>query len=101
MRIKWVIGDDEYSWERLSDVRRDDPIVLAVYILENNIKDRRFLLKWAKRLLYRIKSLGAKIGIEMNIRQRRVTKGNKKRAHQEMFGVKIPRTAAEALNLDE
>ena len=51
--IKWSVNEDEYSWEKLHNIKKDDPVTLAIYIVKNRFnKDKKFLFKWTNKFLF-------------------------------------------------
>ena len=115
-KVKWSSGDT--SWETLKDMREDQPRMTARYILENKVSrskrggDR--VLQWAKkverdmdRAVRRIVRLyDLFLDDNDNVRYvRRSIRGKKKHKKPKpqtklKYGIKIPRTVEEAIEID-
>ena len=63
LNITWA-SDDRSSWMKLSVIKSDDLVLVAEYIVSNDlIKEPKWRYKWAKRYLYKIKRLGRALGM--------------------------------------
>lgn len=55
LNITWA-SDGSSSWEKISVIKADDPVLVAEYIVSNDlIKEPKWRYKWAKRYLCKIK----------------------------------------------
>ena len=76
LNITWA-SDGSSSWMKLSVIKADDHVLVAEYIVSNDLrKEPKWRYKWEKLYLHKIKRLGRALGMELNISQRRTT--NKK-----------------------
>ena len=93
VQVKWV-GDYEPTWEPLEVIKKDDPVTLAHYALENELLEQS-MWKWAKRYVKNAKKL------ERMTRQVRMNKKRTGKGIKYKFGVRIPRSIHEAYVLDQ
>ena len=98
--IQWDKNGTDFSWESFSDIKADEPLMVAEYIVKNDVRrDKRFQHTWARRLFYKIKLL-----YKSMIYNDRITVRNVKASHVDknvMYGIRIPRNAKEAIQFDK
>ena len=67
--IQWNKQGEDKSWEKLHDIRVDEPLLVADFIVSNDVcRDRTLLFKSSRRLLYKLKMLYRSIGIKINLK---------------------------------
>ena len=91
--IKWA-GYEEPTWEPMEVIKKDDPVTLAQYADEKNLTDTP-TWEWAKQYLRNRKQWNRLL------KQAHLNKKRTGRAIKYQFGVKIPRTVAEAYAFDK
>ena len=98
LKVKWH-GDTKPTWEKLATIKRDDPLMTAEYIYENKLQEKIWQLKWARRLIFKVKSTQKKIQENIDIQNRQSKR--MKKEHDIMFGVKIPNNIDECFEFDK
>ena len=119
LKVRW--GTEEHTWERIRDAKLDYPRMAAQYILDNKVsrgkRDRNF--SWASKTIRDVKRTARRItrlydltitdtdAIKLVRRVQRNGTTNKKKKKQNFnkpvfkYGVQVPRTVRQALELDE
>ena len=98
-KVKWS-SDQEETWVKMSQLKEDEPFLLASYVVENNLRgNRKFQYKWARRFLYKIKMIARSYNLGIHVKNRK-TSTSFKLPKETMHGVSVPRTATQALELD-
>ena len=90
--IDWV--GYEPSWVPWKDIRHTDPVSLAEYAQKNDLLEKS-RWKWAKRYVKNAKTF------KRMLKQVKLMKKRTKQAMKWKFGVKIPRSLAEAKKFDK
>ena len=93
VEVLWTTG--EKTWEKVGAMRKDDPLTLARYARDNNLLGQEGW-KWAEA--YRANPTRM---IRIVHRILAAAKNRKKRGPKYKFGVRVPRTVAEAFGLDQ
>ena len=88
VKVLWDTG--EVSWEPMDVIRKDDPVTLAKYAKDKNLENQAGW-KWAKRYTKNQKKF---------IRLVKIMKSQKKNGPKFKFGIQVPRSMREALELD-
>jgi hypothetical protein len=84
--VEWKDGTT--SWERLADLKENNPVEVAQYAATNNLHDEPTFAWWVPHVLKKRNRIIAA-----------VTKRLHKRTHK--FGIQVPKTWDEAVKLDE
>jgi hypothetical protein len=84
--VEWKDGTT--SWERLADLKENNPVEVAEYDATNNLHDDPAFAWWVPHVLKKRNRIIAA-----------VTKRYHKHTHK--FGIQVPKTWGEAVKLDE
>ena len=98
LKVKWH-NDTIPTWETLATIKRDDPLLTAEYIYEHKLQEKIWQLKWARRLIYKVKSTQKRLQENIDIQNRQSKRMQKE--HNIMFGVKIPNKIEECFEFDK
>ena len=63
-------GDTTPTWEKLATIKRDDPLMTAEYIYKHKLQAKIWQLKWARRLIFKVKSTQKKMQENIDIQNR-------------------------------
>ena len=89
MQVRWDTG--EVTWDSAASLQKDDPVILAKYAHDANLTEERGW-KWTKRYTKNPKNF---------IRLAKVFKAQTKNfGPKYKFGIRVPRTVKEALEID-
>ena len=91
VEVEVLWDTDEVTWEPLTHVRKDDPITVAKYAMDNKLQEQKGW-QWAKRIVRREKKF---------IRMMKLNAAQKKNGRKYKFGIEVPKTVKRALELDE
>jgi hypothetical protein len=89
VKVLWDNGDT--SWENMLMIKKEDPIVLAVYAKENNLSHEQGW-RWARKITDNPKRYA---------RMLKAMKSQAKRGAKYKFGIEVPKNAKHAKKLDE
>ena len=87
--VEWKDGDK--SWEPMEVIRKDDPIALASYAKEKDLVYSPGW-RWARKLVKNERTFS---------RMLKLLTGQKRHAPKYKFGIQVPRSRKEALELDK
>jgi len=93
VEVVWTTG--EKTWQRVSEMRKDDPLTLALYAREHDLLDVDGW-KWAKSYSANPNRMVRVVKRIVNAVTRKKKKGPKYK-----FGVRVPKSVKEALDLDK
>ena len=103
-KVRWQ-SDQEEMWIKMSQLKEDEPLMLAEYIVKYNLRGNKYYqYKWAKRFLYKVKMLGKALNLKERVTNRKSgleEKMNFKLPKQTMHGIPVPSNATQALGLDK
>ena len=83
----------------MATIKRDDPLMTAEYIYEDKLQAKIWQLKWARRLIFKVKSTQKKMQENIDIQNRQSKR--MKKEHKIMFGIKVPNKIEECFEFDK
>ena len=92
LHVKWK-GFDEPTWEPLEVIKKDDPMTVAKYALENKLTEKP-IWRWTRKYVKNPKRMERYTKILLSTRR-------KSRLIRFKFGLRVPRTVQEAYALDK
>ena len=69
LKVKYY-GDTMPTWGKLAVIKRDDPLMTAEYIYKHKLQAKIWQLKWARRLIFKVKSTQRKLQDNIDIQNR-------------------------------
>ena len=69
LQVKWH-GDTMPTWEKLASIKRVDPLMTDEYIHKHKLQAKIWQLKWARRLIFKLKSTQIKLQDNIDIQSR-------------------------------